>query len=126
MGIVWVYIYRENYAQDIVRREQICLLVLLNKVCLIRDSPRSSSHCLSKKTRAQGKVFVYKTKYVAHTSIPSVGIRVMICIMRQNVKKIPATMVESLSFVEGTPGQNSVVCLETEINSIGLEPSKYT
>lgn len=28
-----------------------------------------------------------------HTSIPNVGIRVIICIMRQNVKKIPATMV---------------------------------
>lgn len=29
-----------------------------------------------------------------HTSIPNVGIRVIISIMRQNVKKIPATMVE--------------------------------
>lgn len=54
-----------------------------------------------------------------HTSIPNVGIRVIICIMRQNVKKIPATMVVIVVVVvvvagwmgwEGVVALSSLVC----------------
>lgn len=32
---------REIYVQDIVWREQVCLLVLLNKICLIREQQKT-------------------------------------------------------------------------------------
>lgn len=83
-------------------------MVLLNKICLIRDKktkinkyPFISYNGGGKGGRgAQLPKSVYVCVYIdfgykvgKHTSIPNVGIRVIICIMRQNVKKIPATMV---------------------------------
>lgn len=42
MKVYWVCVCvcvcRENHAQDVVGREQICPLVLLNKICLIRGN----------------------------------------------------------------------------------------
>lgn len=83
-----VCVCRENHAQDVVGREQICPLVLLNKICLIRGNSSISQGA------SQSFSFFYKTILKAHTSIPNVGIRVIISITRQNVKKIPAIIVE--------------------------------
>lgn len=54
---------KKNDAQDIVRREQVCLLVLLNKICLISRQPAFiSSGCILGRASQKACVCYKKNK----------------------------------------------------------------